>query len=178
VSRTRLEVPESLRPDLKEPLGPVFADAEQLLEAASQPMVAVGDMVTYHLLAAGTVPTVAVVDGRTERTAVDQSVRDRITGFDTQIEVENAAATITADLLDALNTALENAGTTLIVVDGEEDLATLPAVLAAPDGASVVYGQPGEGMVLVTVDADTRAQVRPLLERMDGDSDAVLARLD
>jgi uncharacterized protein (UPF0218 family) len=63
-------------------------------------------------------------------------------------------------------------------VDGEEDLATLPAVVAAPDGASVVYGQPDEGMVLVEVTPETRAEMRELLGRFEGDVDAALAVLD
>ena len=40
-----------------------------------------------------------------------------------------------------------------IVVEGEEDLATLPAILYAPPGSVVVYGQPDEGSVLVKVNS-------------------------
>jgi uncharacterized protein (UPF0218 family) len=42
----------------------------------------------------------------------------------------------------------------------------------------VVYGQPGEGMVLVTVDTDAKAHVRALLERFDGDLDRLFELLD
>ena len=38
------------------------------------------------------------------------------------------------------------------MVDGEEDLAVIPLVIAAPDGAIVLYGQPHQGVVLRTVD--------------------------
>jgi uncharacterized protein (UPF0218 family) len=80
-------------------------------------------------------------------------------------------------LLDALVAGLDESGTTLIVVNGEEDLATLPAVLAVPDGASVVYGQPDEGMVLVTADNAAKARARQLIEGMDGPTDEALALL-
>ncbi|MEF8908442.1 MAG: DUF359 domain-containing protein, partial [Haloarculaceae archaeon] len=135
-------------------MGPVFTDTEELLAAAGRPVVAVGDMVTYHLLEAGHTPAVALVDERTEREAVDERVQTALDAadFDREVRVENPPATLSAALLEALAEAIENGETTLLDVDGEEDLAALPAILAAPDGASVVYGQPGEGMVLVTVD--------------------------
>jgi len=37
-------------------------------------------------------------------------------------------------------------------VDGEEDLAVIPCVLMAPEGSLILYGQPGEGVVLVETD--------------------------
>jgi len=61
-----------------------------------------------------------------------------------------------------------------IVVDGEEDLATLPALVAAPRGSSVVYGQPGDGMVHVAVIEAQTDEARQLLGRFDGDTDAAL----
>jgi hypothetical protein len=169
-----LSLPRALRAELKDPMGPVYADADRLLADAGDPLVAVGDVVTYHLLRADRRPDVALVDGLTEREAVDEEVWAAIRGFDRRVEVHNPAATLSAPLLAALRAALSRAGagegTTVIVVDGEEDLAALPAVLAAPDGASVVYGQPGEGMVLAGVGPEDRAAARDLLERMSGDT--------
>ena len=37
-----------------------------------------------------------------------------------------------------------------VLVDGEEDLAVIPLVMAATDGAIVLYGQPHQGVVLRT----------------------------
>ena len=164
-----VELPDSLRGELKEPLGPVYTDAGDLLDDASGPVVAVGDIVTYHLLSAGHSPAVALVDGKTERERVEREVLDAIDGFDHRLEVENPPATLTDDLLSALVDGLDRSGSVVVTVRGEEDLAALPAVLTAPDGAAVVYGQPGEGMVLATVDGALRARCRELLERMDGD---------
>jgi len=155
-------------------MGPIYTDAEALLADAGEPLVAVGDIVTYHLLEAGHTPAVALVDERTERSAVDSEVTETIGGFDRRITVENPAGTLTDDLLAALEAALDADVTTLVEVDGEEDLAALPAVLAVPEGGTVVYGQPGEGMVLVAPDADTRDRVRSLLARMDGETETAL----
>ncbi len=162
-------------------MGPIFTDAEALLEAASGPLITVGDVVTYHLLEAGRQPDVALVDGRTKREAVDREIeRVVIDGRDSAqvLEVANPPAALTAALLEALGTALERPEPMTILVDGEEDLAVLPALVAAPSGASIVYGQPDVGMVHVVVDEDVRATARALLERFEGDSAAALALLD
>ncbi|PSP92650.1 DUF359 domain-containing protein [Halobacteriales archaeon QS_4_62_28] len=172
-----LDLPKALRQDLKEPLGPLYTDADELLAAATEPVVAVGDIVTYHLLQADDTPAVALVDERTKRTDVDEEIREAVGGFDHRYTVDNPPATLTGDLLDALLASLDESGTTLIVVDGEEDLAALPAVLAVPDSASVVYGQPDEGMVLVTADDASKARARQLIDGMDGPTDEALALL-
>lgn len=180
MSTTVLRLPASLREALAEPAGPVYTDAEALLADAGRPLVAVGDIVTYHLLEAGVTPAVALVDERTERSAVEPAVSARITGasFGVVREVTNPAGTLTADLLSALGEAVRTTDPTLVAVDGEEDLATLPAVLAAPEGGTVVYGQPGEGMVRVAVGRDSTARMRALLGRMDGDGDRAERLLD
>ena len=174
-----LPLPDDLRGELKEPWGPVFTDADALLAEAGEPLVAVGDVVTYHLEAAGRTPDVSMVDEMTERSAVDEDVREALGEAD--VAVESPAAALTGDLLEALVHAIEAAdeggGPTRIHVDGEEDLATLPAIVAAPDGASVVYGQPGEGMVLVPVTPETREAAESFLRRMDGDVEAALSYL-
>lgn len=164
-----LELPSELRRELKEPLGPVYTDTAPLLADAGDPLVSVGDIVTYHLLEAGRRPDLALVDERTKRSSVDEEVSAAIGGFDRRLSVDNPPATLTAGLLEALREGVASNGSTLVDVDGEEDLAALPAVLVAPAGASVVYGQPDEGMVLVDCDGPTRERVRSLLERMDGD---------
>ncbi|WP_435067324.1 GTP-dependent dephospho-CoA kinase family protein [Haloplanus sp. C73] len=171
-----LELPDDLRGAFKEPFGPVFTDAERLLDDASRPLVAVGDVVTAHLYAADFAPDVALIDGHTERERIDDDVARHLP--DPDIEVANPPATLSRELLDALCDALDRDAPTVIGVDGEEDLAALPAILATPRGGSVVYGQPGEGMVLVSVTESSQERARDLLERMTGDTDAALARLD
>ncbi len=167
-----LELPRALRSELKEPMGDIYTDTEALLASAGEPIAAVGDMVTYHLLEAGRLPDLALVDEQTKRSAVDSEVAAAIAGFDCTVDVDNPAGTITRELLVALCAGLDGDETTLINVEGEEDLAALPAVLSISTGGSVVYGQPDEGMVLVTPDTVVRERARSILVRMDGDSEA------
>ena len=167
------KLPSSMRSELKEPLGEIYTDTETLLETTGDPIVAVGDIVNYHLVEAGRRPDVAIVDGKTKRERVERRVLDAIEGFDDRIDVANPQSTITDDLLEAFATAIDGEGSTVIVVDGEEDLASLPAVLGTPEGGTVVYGQPDEGMVSVPVDADSRERCRDLIGRMQSDPDRI-----
>jgi len=173
-----LTLPPELRDELKEPFGPLYTDAETLLSESGRPIVAVGDIVTYHLRSAGHEPHVAVVDGRTKRETVTEEIREALDAADgRRIELVNEPAELSRELLIELRDAIEHEENTLLLVEGEEDLATLPTVLAAPLGGTVVYGQPDEGMVAVPVTEAARAEMRDLLVRFDGDADAALATL-
>ena len=152
-------------------MGPVFEDANSLLAAAGRPIVAVGDVVSYHLSQAGHRPKIVVVDGLSEREPIEESVGRGLPDVDTTVTVENPPATVTAELVDAIRTALSRSATTRVNVNGEEDLAVLPALLLARDGTTVVYGQPGEGMVAVPVNEDTRVAARERLSLMDRDEE-------
>ncbi|QAU13606.1 DUF359 domain-containing protein [Halorubrum sp. BOL3-1] len=181
-----LTLPESLRDAFKEPLGPVTTDVAALVAAVDETrerhgsageararLIAVGDVVTYHLREAGRVPDVAFVDGKTEREAVREEIATALAATEgRRVSVENPAAALSAPLLDALADALAAADPVTVEVAGEEDLAALPAMLAAPLGSTVVYGQPGEGMVRVAVTAETRRRARELFEGLTGDAAA------
>ena len=181
-----LTLPESLRDAFKEPLGPVTTDAAALLEGVDETrerhgspdeapprLIAVGDVVTYHLREAGRVPDAALVDGKTEREAVSEEIASALSATEERrITAENPAAGLSAALLDALAEALAAAEPVTIEVTGEEDLAALPAMLAAPLGSTVVYGQPGEGMVRVAITPETRQKARELFEGLTGDTAA------
>lgn len=160
-----VRLPEGMRGELKEPLGPVHPDVER--ELLGDRVVTVGDIVTYHFLEAGVVPDVAVVDGRTERKEVGEDVIRRWREVPEGARVRNEAGTISRELVEALREALEGDDEVRIEVVGEEDLAVLPAIVLCSEGDSVVYGQPGEGMVYVGVDGDVQEEVLGLLRRMD-----------
>jgi uncharacterized protein (UPF0218 family) len=182
-----LTLPAALRSELKEPLGEVYTEPETLLSAVgahgstSEPtLISVGDVVTARLLEADRQPDVAAIDGRTEREPIDDeidAILDGLTGR--RVRVENESATLSESLLTALRDGIRGeTDHVTISVDGEEDLAALPAIVIADTGSSVVYGQPGEGMVHVAVDDAVTETARDLLARFDGDTDAALTLLD
>lgn len=170
-----LRLPDAERHAFKDPLGDLFTDAEALLASVDGPIIAVGDVVTATLVDAGHHPSVVVVDGYTEREPVDAEVRTSTAAVDRVVAVPNPPATITRSLTAAIVAAIADPAPVRIQVDGEEDLGVIPAILAAPLGWTVVYGQPGEGMVAVNVTAETVDVLRSLLGRLEGDSTAFLA---
>ena len=168
-----VELQPDLRSAFKDPFGPVYTDADELLAEVSGKLIAVGDVVTYHLEEAGRPPDVAVIDDQTQRGEIDADISEALT--ETDVTVDNPAATLTEELLTTLVEAIEADETVRIFVDGEEDLVALPAMIAAPDGSSVVYGQPNEGMVHVAITPEMRARMRDLLSRMEGDPERALS---
>ena len=51
-----------------------------------------------------------------------------------------------------------------LLVEGEEDILTLAAILSAPDRSIIIYGQPKEGSVIVKVEEDSRKLARKILK--------------
>lgn len=164
-----LKLPERLRPRLQCPLGRLFTDLSQVFDHLRKvrptKLITVGDMVTYGFLSAGFKPDIAVVDLNIMRSPADEKIRSTIESFEASVvRVKNPAATITQEIWKAFESAKSP---TKIIVEGEEDLAAIPAVLTSPDGAAVVYGQPGQGVVLVEVNEKKRQEFREILRQFE-----------
>jgi len=155
-----LVLPEEHRKLFKDPFGELHPDMDSVIPLIANRIVyAVGDVVTHNLQKKGIIPAIAVVDGQTMR--MPCSRMPAMTG--NCIRVENPPGTITDELTRALGQAVTSTPVT-IFVDGEEDLAVIPLVLAAPDGTIVLYGQPHKGVVLRRVDAEAKSAARALMK--------------
>jgi len=164
-------LPHDLRSELKKPLGKLYPkntireEIHQELIKPAEKIITVGDVITRNLLDSGITINLAVIDGKTQRTTSTPPSID-LQGNHRLVHVHNPPATITEELIKALKNALVEREPAVIVVDGEEDLAVLPAVLLAPATSIVMYGQPGIGGVLMRVDDALREKVGRLLYRM------------
>lgn len=158
-----LILPEKHRHLFRQPFGTLYPSLEPVLPLLEGRLFfSVGDVVTDHLLRAGYPPAVAFIDGQTMRRpheGVD------VTAFQI-IHVKNPAGCISPDLTEAARKAIHDLKT-VVQVDGEEDLAVLPLALAAPDGSFVLYGQPGEGVVVLEISALVKKQAQSLLDRFE-----------
>jgi GTP-dependent dephospho-CoA kinase len=154
-----LILPEEHRRLFKDPFGVLYRSVDEVIPLiAGKDVYTVGDVVTHNLQKRGVIPAVAVVDGYTMR-----SPCNRMPAFHGEcINVKNPAGTLTDELIRALEHAVSNPPST-IVVEGEEDLAVIPLVLSAHDGAIVLYGQPHKGVVLRTVDSEARKTAQRFL---------------
>jgi uncharacterized protein (UPF0218 family) len=126
-------------------------------------IIAVGDRVSGNLVKNGLLPDVAIVDSKIMRKPVAPLEFDAEKTFN----VTNPAGTITDEAYQTVEKAVIFAGRTKVLVDGEEDLLTLAAVLSAPDGSIVVYGQPRMGIVVVSVSEDSKRRFREIIDRME-----------
>jgi len=161
-----------LRRKLKEPLGTLirgsfsetmrrFKDIKEKEKPIS--IISVGDTVSKNLVKNHVFPQLAIVDNRVMR----KSIQPTSLAAESTIYVRNSPGTITEEALVAIQDALKSNRRVKIVVDGEEDLLALIAVLYAEENSFVVYGQPYEGVVVVKVTPKKKAEVAEILKVME-----------
>ena len=154
-----LILPEEHRKLFQEPFGELYLNIDEILPIITGSIVyAVGDVVTHNLQKRGLTPAIAVIDGYTMRLPCTRMPVYR----GECIRVKNPAGTLTDALINAIDYAVMHPPVT-VLVDGEEDLAVIPLVMAAPVGAIVLYGQPRQGVVLRTVNLEAKETARNLL---------------
>lgn len=112
--------------------------------------VSIGDRTTERLNGFGLTPNLEIIDSverRSPRSPPRSSAQQTMTAI-------NRAGTISSDALKKLEIILDiilqdPQKTIRLAIDGEEDLLALPVAAFFPEGTSVFYGQPGEGLVIV-----------------------------
>jgi GTP-dependent dephospho-CoA kinase len=186
--RRAYTLPVEVRGALAQPFGPVVStQGVREATAGASFLVAVGDVVSLTLLEVGLVPRFFVCDYHTQRgraalgagPAVPSgpvqpldpalTLRTRLHEWGRrEVRVRNPAGHVTREAWDAIRAAMADAGPAplRIVVEGEEDLLGLPCFLEAPVGAAVLYGMPGQGVVVVHVTPELQASVANLVRRL------------
>ena len=154
-----LILPPECRGLFKEPFGSLYPDFSDISkELTARTFCCVGDVVTQNAFRFGLTPAVSVIDGVTKRSHVVTLPKFSGRTF----TVSNPAGTITEELCDALRTAY-SMRPSLVLVEGEEDLAVLPLIEMLPDSAVILYGQPDEGVVFCEVNSSLRKKAAELL---------------
>jgi len=161
-----------LREKLKAPLGLLIQGSfdetmktlRELIEKEKpSKIISVGDAVSDSLTRHGFSPQVLIVDNRVMRKVIQPIALDA----DQTLHVKNPPGTLTEEAWTVIKDALKGKRRTKVLVDGEEDLLTLVAVLCAPENSLVVYGQPREGIVVVKVTEKTRETMRRIVDTME-----------
>jgi uncharacterized protein (UPF0218 family) len=170
--RVVYSITPELRAKFKEPFGLLvrgtFSETMHKLSAIvaeEKPpvIVAVGDTVSRNIHAHGLPARLLITDSLRKRRRVAPAV---FSGCRV-VHVSNPAGVITEEAVVAVREVLESEGQVHLVVDGEEDLLVLIAVLYAPLGGLVIYGQPGKGVVVVRVTDAKRAEAAEFLKAME-----------
>jgi len=160
-----------MRGKLKKPLGILIRGSfsetiekfnDIIGKEKSPGIISVGDTVSQNLVKNNILPQLSIVDNRVMR----KSIKPITLEADETVMIKNPPGTITEEALTAIQDALESRNRVKIIVDGEEDLLTLIAVLHAPENTLIVYGQPREGMVVVKATHEKKAEVAEILKAM------------
>lgn len=168
---TYILTPE-LRIRLKKPLGMLIQGSfnetmtrvRGMIEREKPPaVISVGDTVSRNLVENGVLPKLAIVDNKVMR----KKTRPVDLPAEKEVVAVNPAGTITEEAINAVRDALNRDVNVKILVDGEEDLLTLIAVLYAPENAFVIYGQPRQGAVLIKVTREKRKEIEEILKAME-----------
>jgi len=165
-----LKLSDDLHDQLKNPLGNLISDndpnKENIIKKISNEsiIITVGDRTTENLLQLGLKPQVQIVDGLEKRSKRVVPTDDKT---NTKLFCKNPPGEITTESMKVIQEAFSTEPPVRILVDGEEDLLVIPVCIYAPENAVVMYGQPNEGLVIVTVTPEIRAKVQKILDTMN-----------
>src|SRR5205807_10090488 len=124
-------------------------------------VVAVGDVVSRETLVAGIRVDLRILD--------HISMRRPTAAFNLKVKktyhVKNPAGVITLEAWETIKRAMKDEEA-LIVVEGEEDLLALPCIVESPNKSLVIYGQPGQGLVVVETTMDVKNEASVILGHM------------
>ena len=164
-------VTPELRVKFKDPFGMLIRGsfvetmdkmAEIVAREKPPKIISVGDTVSRNLYERQLNLQLSITDNKRRRKVVKPTI---FAGMRI-VKVINPQGTITEEAIAAVRQALESEGRVHIIVDGEEDLLTIVAVLYAPENSFVVYGQPFEGIVVVKVTSEKKAAAEEFLKAM------------
>jgi len=164
-----------LREKLKAPLGllikgsfdETMKNLKEIIEKEKpSKIISVGDAVSNSMMKNGISQQVLIVDNKVMRKPIKPIPVDA----DQTLHLKNPPGTLTEEAWAVIKEALGGKQRIKVLVDGEEDLLTLVAVLCAPENSLVVYGQPHEGIVAVKVTEKTREMMRRIVDAMEQSS--------
>jgi len=165
-----LQLPDDLRDQLKNPLGNLVSDndpnKENIIKKISTEsiIITVGDRTTENMLQLGLKPQIQIIDGLEKRSECAVPADDII---NTKLSCKNPPGEITEESMQVIQKAFSSEPPVRITVDGEEDLLVIPVCIHAPENSVVMYGQPNEGLVIVTITPEIRAKVQKILDAMN-----------
>jgi len=167
----KYSLPEFLREKLKEPIGFLVSENE-LIDYLKQGtiVVSVGDKVTGTLIHHDIPPAICIIDYQSKRKENDDELNKLLRSFGKTVEqVVNPPGLITNELWDCIKrtyNSLQKDSSIRIEVEGEEDLAALPAIIMAPENVTIIYGLPDRGVVVVPSTEEYKQKVKEILAEM------------
>lgn len=164
------ELTEKLRKEFSQPSNEILEGKNEIvtkrlisriLKERIKNVICIGDEVSYDFLKNGFKPKNVIIDGKVKKQTMDY--KDFILKqYSHNFSVDNPPGIISRKIWKVMKLAFETES--VILVDGEEDILTYPAVLLAENGSVIIYGQPDKGKVLVRVSEKKKEKLRKELE--------------
>ena len=135
-------------------------------------IITVGDIVSYNFVFyTKKIPDLMIVDGRSLRKEVDNIYKVFFKSLKSKVEqvmnsVTNPPGMITEEVIQDIKRAIAN-GKSLLIVNGEEDLCAIPAVMYAPLQSLLFYGQPEEGVVALFITEEIKEKFVKIFQEME-----------
>lgn len=165
-----MKLSENLREQLKIPLGVLLSEnqttKENILKHVSSAsfIITVGDATTEKMLNHGIIPSLQIIDSREKRSKREPPSVKKV---ESNISCDNPPGEITQQSIDVIKNAFKLKPPVRLTVNGEEDLLVIPVCIHAPENSVVMYGQPNEGLVIVTIDQEIRKKTQLILDSMN-----------
>lgn len=165
----RLILPDTLRSELQRPLGRVLTGREiedSIGRNRDNVTVAVGDVTTHTFFSFGVQPSLAIIDLYVGRKPYQSFEAYKFPKKYHVVRVKSGPGYIAKKAVSAIKAWSKRVRTrSVLVIDGEEDLLAIPAVIHAPVGSIVYYGQPQKGLVEVVVTSEKKKEAIELLRQ-------------
>lgn len=156
---------------LKEPFGILIRDEDLTKEKIkgilynAKKVVSVGDSTTDRLISYDILPHISVIDNKERRRKRKGSLHNQKANIH-ELHCTNPAGGISREAVSILHKALRIPSPVKVVVYGEEDMLALPIIAAAPYRTFVLYGQPSEGIVVVTITPAMRKKAKDIIDKI------------
>ena len=161
------KLPTEFRDELRGVIGEI-TDGSHLKKKLKGRVVSVGDEVTLTLKKEGIEPDICIIDFKSRRKDYNHKEKKQIESIgEIVLKATNPPECISDELMEKISEAYTSKKKIRIEVEGEEDLAALPAILLAPDETTVLYGLPSKGIVLIDVKEKEKKIVKDFLEKME-----------
>jgi uncharacterized protein (UPF0218 family) len=165
-----VKLPENLREQLKIPLG-IFISEDQVTKekvlkhiSSASFIITVGDATTEKMLKFEIIPSLQIIDSYEKRSKHEPLSETNVSSI---ISCDNPPGEISTQSIDAIKNSFKMKPPVRININGEEDLLVIPVCLYAPENSVVMYGQPNEGLVIVSIDQEIRKKTQLTLDSMN-----------
>ncbi len=166
-------ITERLKEDFKTPASRIFEGdnatvtkdvIRYIQKKGFDSIICVGDEISRDLLNSGFKPKNIIVDGKVMREPIDY-LEKILKNYSKRFKLKNPAGTISRYSWGVIKEALKKQSA--VLVEGEEDLLTIPTLLLAEKNTAIVYGQPGRGKVIIEVDENKKEIWKKRLAEFD-----------